>query len=80
MNEPQRVEIKHKYLSKQLDNIKENTTQLQTNKPAYNIIIINSASGQKRIKTELSLVDWLKLQELKPKNKKKPQTKKKKRK
>jgi hypothetical protein len=79
MNEPQRVEIKHKYLSKQLDAIKDNTTQLRTNKPAYNIIIINSASGQKRIKTLLSFDDWMKMQELTKKNKK-PQTKKKKRK
>jgi hypothetical protein len=79
MNEPQRAGIKHKDLSRQLDTIKENTTQVQTNKPAYNIIVINSASGQKRIKTHLSLADWLKVQDLKPKNKK-PQPKKKKRK
>jgi penicillin V acylase-like amidase (Ntn superfamily) len=79
MNELKRVDIKHKDLSKQLEVIKDNTTQVMTNKPAYNIIVINSASGQKRIKTELSLVDWLKVQDLKPKNKK-PQSKKKKRK
>jgi hypothetical protein len=80
MIEPKRVDVKHKDFTKVLDTIKDNTTQVQTNKPAYNIIVINSASGQKRIRTELSLTDWLKLQELKPKNKKKPQTKKKKRK
>jgi penicillin V acylase-like amidase (Ntn superfamily) len=80
MNELKRLDIKHKDLSKQLEVIKDNTTQVMTNKPAYNIIVINSASGQKRIRTNLSLVDWLKVQDLKPKNKKKPQTKKKKRK
>jgi penicillin V acylase-like amidase (Ntn superfamily) len=79
MNELKRVDIKHKDLSKQLEVIKDNTTQVMTNKPAYNIIVINSASGQKRIRTNLSLVDWLKVQDLKPKNKK-PQSKKKKRK
>jgi hypothetical protein len=79
MNEPKRVDIKHKDFIKVLDAIEDNSTQVQTNKPAYNIIVINSASGQKRIKTHLSLEDWMKLQELKPKNKK-PQTKKKKRK
>jgi hypothetical protein len=79
MIEPKRIDVKHKDFTKVLDTIKDNTTQVETNKPAYNIIVINSASGQKRIKTHLSLEDWMKLQELKPKNKK-PQTKKKKRK
>ena len=79
MNEVKRVDVSHKYLTNQLHSIKNNTTQLRTNKPAYNIIIINSASGQKRIKTHLSFDDWMKLQELTKKNKK-PQTKKKKRK
>jgi hypothetical protein len=46
------------------------SAKIKEREPSFNLIYLNTKAGQIKIKTNLSLKDWLKSQNLKPKKRK----------